>query len=133
MKFCFKAKDGGPDSKVTGYWLIESKELFSIVLLRFDKGSREAYHTHAFNAVSWVLRGHLREFIKTSKYDRFQCVDMLPSWKPIYTPRERFHKVEGIADVTWVISFRGPWFNIWKEWLPATNSNINLTHGRVAV
>ena len=50
MRLFFKSKDGGPDSSVTGYWLIESKKLFSIVLLKFDGRSREAYHTHAFNA-----------------------------------------------------------------------------------
>ena len=64
MKFLFKAKDGGPESKVTGYWLIESKRWFSIALLRFDEGSREAFHTHAFNAISWVLWGELLEYVR---------------------------------------------------------------------
>ncbi len=131
MKLFFKAKDGGHESKVTGYWLIESKMFFSIVLLRFDKGSREVYHTHAFNAVSWVLKGKLLEYVKNSGKP-IQCV-YTPSLNCIYTPRERFHKVEGIADTTWAISFRGPWLNIWKEFLPYTNTEINLTHGRLAV
>ena len=42
MKILNIAKDGGPESNVTGYWLVESKRFFSIVLLKFDKGSREA-------------------------------------------------------------------------------------------
>ena len=50
-------KDGGPESKVDGYWLFRHKRLFTVALLRFSKGSREAYHSHAFNAVSWVLTG----------------------------------------------------------------------------
>jgi len=131
MKICFKAKDGGPASKVTGYWLIESKMFFSIVLLRFDKGSREAYHTHAFNAVSWLLKGKLLELVRNSG-EPIQC-SYTPSLTPIYTPRERFHKVEGIANTTWAISFRGPWLNIWKEFLPDTNMDITLTYGRRAV
>lgn len=53
MKLLFKRKDGGQQSTVTGYWLIEWKNVFSIVLLKFEKGTREAYHTHAFNAFSW--------------------------------------------------------------------------------
>lgn len=39
MKLFSKSHDGGKDSGVTGYWLIESKSLFSIVLLRFSEGS----------------------------------------------------------------------------------------------
>lgn len=129
MKLFFKAKDGGSESKVTGYWLIESKRFFSIALLRFDKGSREAFHTHAFNAVSWVLKGELAEHIK----NKLSWIHYKPSIKPIYTPRERFHKVAGQADVTWALTFRGPWSKTWKEFLPAEDKEITLTNGRVEV
>mgnify|MGYP001575993171 CR=1 FL=1 len=57
MKLFYYGKDGGPESHVWGFWLIEAKSLFSIVLLRFENGTREAYHSHAFNSLSWVLRG----------------------------------------------------------------------------
>jgi hypothetical protein len=126
MKILFKGKDGGKDSFVTGYWLIESKMLGSIVLLCFDKGSHEAFHTHAFNAISWVLTGELREVIK----DGLETNSLTPSFKPVYTSRERFHRVFGIADKTWAISFRGPWKNTWKEYLPISQKDIILTHGR---
>jgi len=62
-------KDGGPDSTVTGYWLIESKKWFSIVLLKFEGKSREAFHTHAFNAISWLLKGKLIEHIRSSQHE----------------------------------------------------------------
>ena len=55
MKLCYVGKDGGPESTVWGFWLIEIKKLFSVALLCFENGSREAFHTHAFNSVSWVL------------------------------------------------------------------------------
>lgn len=128
MKLFFKAKDGGSESKVTGYWLIESKRFFSIVLLRFDRGSREAYHNHAFNAWSWVLSGHLLEQVKEG-----MCEDYYQDVFPIYTPKNRFHKVSGIADKTWVLSFRGPWDKTWKEYLPEQDKEITLTDGRVIV
>ena len=51
-------KDGGPESTVTGYWLIEYKPLFSIVLLKFEGKSRDAFHTHAFNSLSWLISGN---------------------------------------------------------------------------
>lgn len=62
MKFLYYGKNGGPESRVWGYFLIEIKSLFSIVLLRFENGSRDAYHTHAFHCFSWLLRGHLTEY-----------------------------------------------------------------------
>lgn len=131
MKLFHKAKDGGPDSNVTGYWLIESKQFFSIVLLRFDQGSREAFHTHAFNAVSWVLKGWLQERVKTKYWG--STYDYKPRLRPIYTPRDRFHKVEGMAPVTWALSFRGPWNKTWKEYLPEQDKYVTLTNGREIV
>lgn len=82
MKFLFKSKDGGPDSNVVGYWLVESKKLFSIVLLCFNKGSREAFHNHAFNAISWVISGRLDECIK-NKYG-YKNELILPSAKTYF-------------------------------------------------
>lgn len=125
MKLFHHAKDGGKESNVDGYWLIEAKGLFSIVLLRFRAGSREAYHTHAFNAISWIIRGRMLEFVLDG-----ETVELKPSIKPLYTPRNRFHKVYGIAKNTWAISFRGPWVNTWKEFLPKVQKYVTLTHGR---
>jgi hypothetical protein len=54
--------DGGKDSGVTVYFLIECKALFSIGILYFREGTREAYHNHAFNALTWWLKGSVRTF-----------------------------------------------------------------------
>jgi hypothetical protein len=135
MKLFFKAKDGGSESKVTGYWLIESKRFGSVVLLKFDKGSREAYHNHAFNAVSWVLKGKLFESIKRDEvgYNVYEGDFIKPSLIPFKTPRERMHRVYGEADTTWALSFRGPWEPTWKEYLPKEDKEITLSNGRVEV
>lgn len=45
MNIFYKSKDGGQESTVIGYWLIECKQLFSIVLLKFEGPSRKAFHT----------------------------------------------------------------------------------------
>ena len=132
MKFLFKSKDGGSESNVTGYWLFESKSFGSIVLLCFSEGTREAYHNHAFNALSWVLSGELYESVMVSP--RTFTGDFLkPSVKPVYTSKSRMHKVFGEADKTWVLSFRGPWDKTWKEYLPKEDREITLTNGRVEV
>lgn len=126
MKIFKKDKDGGEHSKVTGYWLVELKSMFSIVLLRFDDGSREAYHTHAFNCFSWVLRGELyEEFLDFSRPRTH-----LPSWLPFITRRADFHKVTGCG-TSWVLSFRGPWSDTWQEY--ANQTLMTLTHGRKVV
>ena len=125
MKFFSKMKDGGPESYVVGYWLVEIKSLFSIVLLHFSNGSREAFHSHAFNAISWVLRGQLKEELLNKNVTK----QYKPSIIPVWTPRANFHKVTSIGD-SWVLSFRGPWNSKWKEYLPNDNKYITLTHGR---
>lgn len=128
MNLFFKSKDGGPDSSVTGYWLIEAKSLFSIVLLKFDGRSREAYHTHAFNAWSWILpfgaglMEHVNLIGAGTSYSKFLKPDSL-----IYTPRDRLHKVDSNG-VNWVLSFRGPWSDTWEE--INEHGCQTLSHGR---
>lgn len=124
MKFFFKAKDGGPESTVTGYWLFESKRFLSICLLKFDGRSRECFHTHAFDSIAWVLKGKLIEHFLFNK-----TVIHLPSIKPFIVRREDFHKVDS-DNITWVLNIRGPWVDTWKEFLPSLNKFQVLTHGR---
>jgi hypothetical protein len=139
MKFFKYMKDGGPESKVFGFFFAEIKSLFSVVLLHFFDGTREAYHDHAFNAISWVLKGKLIENVKrnlgmalfpTASVSWFE--EYTPSLLPIWTPRDRMHNVESTGD-TWVLSFRGPWVDRWHEFIPKTQQNLTLTHGRQVV
>jgi hypothetical protein len=125
MKFFSKGKDGGNESTVTGYWLIEIKSLFSIVILKFEGDSRDAYHEHAFNSISWLLKGYLNESFQYKK-NKFY----LPSFKPIVTKKTTCHKVDS-KGISWVLSFRGPWNKTWKEYLP--EGQKILTNGRIEV
>lgn len=129
MTFMKWKKDGGYESTVQGLFLIEIKRLFSIVLLRFDEGSREAFHSHAFNCISWVLSGGLFEKF----FGNGGGLLHFPSFKPVVTRRETFHKVLGLAKRNWVLTFRGPWAKTWNEFIPATGAHKTLTHGRVEV
>jgi hypothetical protein len=127
MNLLFKAKDGGAESTVTGYWLIESKRLFSIVLLKFEGPSREAFHSHAFSSWSWLLSGKLAEnFLNGAGHW------ITPSFKPIFTSKDTFHKVDS-EGTSWVMSFRGPWERLWYEWRPLENRMVTLTSGRQEV
>lgn len=118
-----KRKDGGKESTVIGYWLIEIKPLFSIVLLKFDGPSRRAFHTHAFNCINWLISGKLIEtFLPQARVQTYKA-----SFRPFIVRREDFHRVDSIG-VSWVLSIRGPWKNTWKEFISGTYRT--LTHGR---
>lgn len=121
MKLFKKMKDGGPESTVTGYWLIEAKSLFSIALLRFEGKSREAFHNHAFNCFSWVLKGKLTETMLDGRVREYKA-----SLKPFVTTREDFHKVDSDG-TTFVLTFRGRWSKTWNEF---TDKYITLASGR---
>ena len=130
MKFLEITKDGGAESTVWAHWLFEIKGPCSVVLLRFEPGSRDAYHEHAFNCVSWVLRGKLIESVRDGGvlWANLYC----PSLRPVVTRRDTFHKVVSVGR-TWVVSFRGPWAKTWREYLPDTGEVRTLTHGRKEV
>lgn len=132
MKFMKWSKDGGPESTVSGLFVVEIKNLFSIVLLRFAHGSRDAYHEHAFNSVSWVLKGKLIEQLHPDyeKGGQYIYYPRYPSLKPVVTLRSTFHKVFSIG-TTYVLSFRGPWSETWRE--SKNGAYTTLTHGRKEV
>lgn len=115
-------KDGGPLSHVWGYYL-EIKRLFSIVLLRFEDGSREAFHSHAFNSISWVLHGELAEDHLDGRRIIYR-----PSWRPIITRRSTFHRVSSYGR-SWVLNLRGPWADTWQEYTQERGF-VTLTSGR---
>jgi hypothetical protein len=121
-RFFFVKPDGGKDSGVTGYFLIEWKILFSIGLLKFNRGSREAYHSHAFNALTWWLSGVAGEL----RYDGGKR-QYKRSLIPKFTPRSNVHKV--VANTKgWAFTVRGSWSDTWIE---VRNGNkVTLTHGR---
>jgi hypothetical protein len=128
MKLFQMSKDGGPESKVWGFFLIEWKRFFSVALMHFADGSREAYHSHAFNSISWVLSGTLSEQpLHASQPNIYK-----PSRTPIRTARSMFHRVTSIGD-TYVLTFRGPWAKTWHEYIPAEDKYLELTSGRKVI
>lgn len=140
------SKDGGPESHVR-MWGLECKRFGSILVLRFEQGTREAFHTHAFNATSWVLTGTLVEQSLPEKNfplwkDLLSGADerglsMFTTWagfgasfQPIRTDRRRFHRVAGGSQGAWVLSFRGPWWTGWRELDPTDMTQTKLTNHR---
>lgn len=134
MRLFYKGKDGGSDSTVTGYWLIEWKKFFSVALLCFENGSREAYHSHAFNSISWLLSGKLIEEHLYKENVTYRPIfvgrfEYKPSLLPILTYRHTTHKVSSVGR-SWVLTLRGPWKNTWEEYISKEVRFRTLTHGR---
>ena len=129
MRFMQWANDGGPESTVDGLFLVEFKGLFSIALLRFGEGSRDAYHSHAFNCFSWVLKGTLQEYHLDGGENTLPPRNRL---LPFGTYRDTFHKVVS-EGVSWVFTVRGPWSKTWREYIPESDKQVVLGEGRVEV
>ena len=127
MRFMQRAPDGGKKSGVTGFFIIEIKWLFSIVLLKFNTGSRECHHSHAFHALTFWLKGHvLEDRLDTDK----RTVYVGPSLWPKWTPKRNIHRIIARRP-TYALCFRGPWGKGWCEYNKATREIIEYTHGRV--
>ncbi len=124
MKFLQFSSDGGKKSGVKGFFIVEIKSLISIVILKFNKGSRENYHSHAFNALTWFLKGKMTEHNLNGDNKAYAR-----SFKPKITLKSDIHKVYADEE-SYAISIRGPWDTVWKEFNPRTKEFIILTHGR---
>lgn len=122
MKFFSKAKDGGPDSPVDAFFLFEIKPIGSIAILRFNQGAREAFHTHAFNALTWFICGDMVEETIDGSFKPYRR-----SLLPKFTPRVNNHRVR-VYKTSWCLTIRGPWRNTWTE--DTEKETLILTHGR---
>lgn len=127
MRLFNKAKDGGPKSPVDAYFLIERKSLFSIALLKFNKGGREEYHTHAFNAYTWFLFGDLvEEDVSGISFTYKRGI------LPKITLRSKNHRVRA-NKTSYCLTIRGPWCQTWYEVSDDKSLKTTLTHGRKVV
>ncbi len=132
MRFLHKGKDGGPGSPVDGFWLVEIKGLFSVLLLRFNDGARTAYHSHAFNAFTWFLWGDMTEERLVGPERELVYLTYRRSLRPKVTRRDNMHRVSS-RGTSWAFTLRGPWADTWQEWFPETRKLVTLTHGRRVV
>jgi len=125
-RFSIKKSDGGKDSGVNGYLFFEWKPVCSFGLLRFSKGSRDNFHSHAFTGITWWLKGKVEEETWQGETKTFT-----PSFKPKITKRDKVHRVKGI-ETTWAITFRSCWQKQWFE-IDKNGEKIILTNGRIVV
>lgn len=122
MRILSRAKDGGPESPVDAFFLFEIKTIGSVALLRFNRGSREAFHTHAFHALTWFIWGDMVEEDIDGTLRAYRH-----SLLPKFTPRSKNHRVRAYR-TSWCFTVRGPWAGTWTE--TCNGVTTRLTHGR---
>lgn len=126
MRFFSWAKDGGPESTVDAYFICEIKGLFSIAILKFNPGTRPAFHSHAFNALTWFLSGAM---VEQDASQREVVYSYHRSVVPKVTLRSKCHRVLA-AETSWCFTVRGPWSKTWTEQDLKKGTLTTLGHGR---
>lgn len=132
MRWLWCDPDGGKESNSRIYGL-EIKSLFSILVIRVKGPTRPVFHSHAFSAISWVLKGVLRE--RQRIWPGYNSIRHRANCRAIWTTWSTCHDVQPIPpeSTTWVLHFRGPWRKQWIE-IPHGGTTITtLSHGRQVV
>lgn len=108
---------------VSRYTLFEIRNLCSIYFHNINTKKQDRYHTHAFNAYSFIINGEYSEII-------FETKQILTFKSGIirYIPRNLNHKLCDSKPNTWSILICGPYNNIWTE--HTENEIIYLTKHR---
>lgn len=101
------------EQDVTEWTLLEYKKWFSIKLFHFHKsdGCQDRFHTHAFGAVSILLKGdYTEELLEGSQIvSRSRKASRLT-----YIPRDTYHRITRSTGCHTVL-ITGPWSGSFKE------------------
>lgn len=125
MNIFKKLKDGGSQSPVDAYFLFEIKGLASVALLKFNKGGREAFHTHAFDALTWFIKGDLIEEDVSGDTYRYK-----KSLVPKLTLKSKNHRVLANKN-SYCLTVRGKWQDSWTEYDKDSNTTTVFNWGRL--
>ena len=115
--------------KVTRYTLIEIRCLFSVYIHRIETLEQDRFHTHAFNALVFILNGGYIDEIKDgigpdkpTKKKFFKIGDVR------WIPRELNHKLLEAVPGTTSMLLTGPYSTIWNEETNDGTLRILTTH-----
>lgn len=119
------------DGHIIAYTLFEHKRLFSIILYNWKTIKQNRFHSHAFGAIAFLLRGsYTEERILNGKVVVNQVNSIL---KPRVLPRNYIHRIMQAEPKTWTIIFVGPWIKYWYEYFHDSHKWVKYTWGRKKV
>jgi hypothetical protein len=97
--------------------ILEYKKWFSIKLFNFlpTTGKQDRFHTHAFNAISILLKGDYTEEIIREENNRY-TVEGLPRSRKrfLFIPANEYHRITRSSGCLAVV-ITGPWGEGFKE------------------
>lgn len=119
------------DGHINAYTIFEHKKLFSIIIYHWKTIRQNRFHSHAFAALAFLLKGsYTEERIVNGKVEKNVIKDIL---KPRYLPRNYTHRILEAKPKTWTIVFTGPWIKHWYEYFQDTKTWIKYAWGRKVI
>lgn len=93
------------------FTIIEFKLIGGIIINIFNTKDQDRFHSHAFNAYSWMIKGYYdEEFIDDCGNHTFQTII-----KSRFIPKEYIHKIRESSKNCISVTLEGPWDNKWLE------------------
>lgn len=101
------------DQDVTEWTLLEWKKLFSLKLFHFHKtsGIQDRFHTHAFKAVSLLLKGN---YVEEVVMDGVIHKRNRNTHRLLYIPANQYHRITR-SDGCYTLLLTGPWGETFSE------------------
>jgi hypothetical protein len=132
FKFLPKKKFVFGKGCVTRYTLFEFRNFCSIYFHHVETFEQDRFHTHAFNALVWILRGGYNECVKQGvgpnkpvKCQYFKAGD----WR--WIPRELNHKLLEAKPDSVSLLIAGPYSSIWTEELDNGDVKVITKHQKI--
>jgi hypothetical protein len=122
------------DGYIIAYTLFELKWLFSIIIYNWKTIKQNRFHSHAFPAIAFLLKGEYEEEVLTKNGVITKKVNQF--LKPRWLPRNYIHRILKATPSTYTIVFVGPWSKYWYEYFPDVRFNskwVKYTWGRKIV
>lgn len=116
---------------VTQYIIFENKYLFSLIFYRWDTIDQVRFHTHAFPAIAFLLKGWYWEKVLFNGIEMTNFVNV--PLVPRYLPRNYTHAIGNAKPGSLTMVIAGPWQKYWWEFFPDTKKWVQYTWGRKVV
>lgn len=131
MKIFRKSEVVLGQGSVTQYIVFEHKRLFSLIFYKWNTIDQVRFHTHAFAAVAFLLKGWYWEKVMFNGVEMTNFVNV--PWIPRFLPKNYCHAVQNAKPGTTTMVITGPWQKHWYEFFPDTKQWVKYNWGRVKV
>lgn len=113
---------------VTQYTVFEHKRFGSLIFYKWHTIDQIRFHTHAFKAVAFLLKGWYWEKVLFNGIEMTNFVNV--PWIPRFLPRNYCHAIQNAKPGTMTMVITGPWQDNWFEYFPDTKKWVKYGWGR---